>query len=94
MKARVKSRFVIESKNLKVKQRMGELLSLQRTKRAIALALACALSTSPLTAVAAPAGTGGAKAPAGEEMLAEGSIDCPGCGETLEFDLQDEDGET
>ncbi len=26
-----------------------------------------------------------------EEMLAEGSIDCPGCGETLEFDLQDED---
>ena len=29
-----------------------------------------------------------------EEMLAEGSIDCPGCGETLEFDLQDEDGET
>lgn len=29
-----------------------------------------------------------------EEMLAEGSIDCPGCGETLEFDLQDEDDET
>ncbi|MBQ6465417.1 MAG: hypothetical protein IJJ43_04030 [Oscillospiraceae bacterium] len=29
-----------------------------------------------------------------EEMLAEGSIDCPGCGETLEFDLQDEDGES
>lgn len=26
-----------------------------------------------------------------EEMLAEGSIDCPGCGETLEFDLQDEE---
>ena len=26
-----------------------------------------------------------------EEMLAEGSIVCPGCGETLEFDLQDED---
>ena len=29
-----------------------------------------------------------------EEMLAEGSIDCPGCGETLEFDLQDEEDET
>lgn len=29
-----------------------------------------------------------------EEMLAEGSIDCPGCGETLEFDLQDEEEET
>ena len=29
-----------------------------------------------------------------EEMLAEGSIDCPGCGETLEFDLQDEDEDT
>ena len=26
-----------------------------------------------------------------EEMLAEGSIECPGCGETLEFDLQDEE---
>ena len=26
-----------------------------------------------------------------EEMLAEGSIDCPGCGESLEFDLQDEE---
>ena len=24
-----------------------------------------------------------------EELLSEGSIECPGCGETLEFDLQD-----
>ena len=29
-----------------------------------------------------------------EEMLAEGSIECPGCGETLEFDLQDGEDET
>ena len=26
-----------------------------------------------------------------EETLAEGSIDCPGCGETLAFDMGDED---
>lgn len=26
-----------------------------------------------------------------EEMLDEGSIDCPNCGETLEFDLEEDD---
>ena len=28
-----------------------------------------------------------------EQMLAEGSIECPGCGEALEFDFGDEDTE-
>ena len=51
---------------------MGEVVSMTTSRRIAAFALACMLSTSPLTAIAAPAaGNGDTRAQAGEEMLVE-----------------------